>query len=90
MHRIPRRIDPRNFVGKKFQKIEESGERDDPGMPEHLERLVGRRENDPMEMNREAGDENGEIKIDAGEAGEAQRDAQEVESFHGEISGATA
>jgi hypothetical protein len=35
-----------------------------------------------MEMNGEAGGENGEVKIDAREAGEPERHAQEVESIH--------
>ena len=39
-----------------------------------------------MQMDREAGDENSEIKIDAGEAGEAERDSDRVESIHGELS----
>ena len=31
-----------------------------------------------MLMNRESGDENGEIKIDAGETGQTERDAEKV------------
>src|ERR1041385_6875061 len=39
-----------------------------------------------MEMDREASDENGEVKVDAGETGEAERDGDGVESIHGAIS----
>jgi hypothetical protein len=39
-----------------------------------------------MEMNGEPAGENGEVKIDAGEAGEPERHAQEIESIHGAIS----
>jgi hypothetical protein len=42
-----------------------------------------------MEMNGEPGGENGEVKVDAGEAGEPERHAQEVESIHGAISDPT-
>src|SRR5258708_31088188 len=83
---VPGGIDPRHFVGEKFQDIEDARDRDDPGLAEDFERLVLRRERDPMEMNREAGDENSEVKIDAREAGEPERHAQEVESIHGAIS----
>jgi hypothetical protein len=44
-------------------------------MAEDFERLIARGERDPVEMNREAGDEDGEIKIDASEAGEPERHA---------------
>jgi hypothetical protein len=36
-----------------------------------------------MEMNGESRSENGEIKIDTGQASEPERHAQEVESIHG-------
>ena len=41
-----------------------------------------------MLVYREASDEDGEIKIDSGEAGQAERHAQKVESFHAELSDA--
>src|SRR2546421_11948977 len=83
MDGVPGGIHPRNFVRKKFQEIENAGDRNDPRMPENFERLVIGRERDPMEMNGEARNENGEVKIDTREAGEPERDAQEVESVHG-------
>ena len=36
-----------------------------------------------MLMNREAGNENRQIKIDPGEAGEAEGDAEQFELVHG-------
>ena len=86
MDRVPRGIEPRDFVGKKFQDVEDTGNGDNPRLAEDFERLVIRRERDPMEMNGEARGENREIKIDPGEAGEPERHAQEVESIHGAIS----
>ena len=40
-----------------------------------------------MEMNGEAGGENRQVKIDAGEASEAESDGKQVQFFHGEIIG---
>ena len=37
-----------------------------------------------MKMNCEPGNEDSEVKIDASERGEAQRDAEKAELFHGE------
>jgi hypothetical protein len=85
---VPGGIDPGNFVGEKFQEIEDASDGNDPGLAEDFERLVIRRENDPVLMDGEAGDEDGEVKIDARETGEPERHAQQVESFHGEISNA--
>ena len=84
--RVPGRIDPWHFVGEKFQQIKDAGDDNDPGLAEHFERLVARRKRDPMQMDREAGGENGEVKIDAGKAGEAERDGDRVKSIHGELS----
>ena len=44
---------------------------DDPGLAENFEGMVARRENDPVLIDREAGDEDGQVKIDAGETREA-------------------
>ena len=83
---VPGGVDPRDFVGKKFEEIEDACDGDDPGVAEDLERLVGRRERDPMLVNRESGHENREIKIDSSQASKPERDAQQVESIHGAIS----
>ena len=83
---VPGRIHPRDFVREKFEEIENARDRDDPGMAEDFERLIVRREDDPVQVYRQAGDEDGEVKIDPGETGQAERHAQKVESFHAEIS----
>ena len=44
--------------------------------------MVLRRERDPFKMNGQAGNENRQIKINAGKRGEAERDTEEVQSFH--------
>ena len=36
-----------------------------------------------MLINSEADDEDGKVKVDAGETGEAERDTEEIESLHG-------
>ena len=78
MHCVPGGIEPRNLVGKKLQKIQNAGNRDDPGIPEGFERLVLRCEGDPMEMDGESGNENRKIKVDAGQAGQTQPDSKKI------------
>ena len=85
---VPGGIEPRNFVGEKFKEIKNAGDDDDPGVAEDFERLEIRGEDDPVLMDGEAGDENGQVKIEAGETGEAERDAQQAKSFHARISNA--
>ena len=41
-----------------------------------------------MLVDGETGHEDGEVKINPGETGQAERNAQKVKSFHAEISGA--
>jgi hypothetical protein len=83
---VPRRIDPRHFVGKKFEEIKDACNGHDPRLAEDFERLITGRECDPVLMNREAGDEDSQIQIDASEAGKPERHAHEIESVHGAIS----
>ena len=40
-----------------------------------------------MEMDSEAGDQNGEVKIKAGQGGKSEGDAEEVKFFHAESMG---
>ena len=85
---VPGGIEPRDFVGEKFEEIQKSGDDDDPGLAENFERLEIRREDDPMLVDGETGYENSQVKIEAGETGEAERDAQQAKSFHARISDA--
>src|SRR5436190_1989375 len=80
---IPHRIDPGNFIGKEFQKIENAGDGDDPRVTEDLKRLVLRRQGDPVKMDSQAGGENGQVKVDPRKRGETQRDGKQIEFFHG-------
>jgi hypothetical protein len=89
MDGVPDRIDPRNFVGEKFEEIENACDGDNPGIPEHAERLVIGRERDPMEVDGETRHENGEVQIDAGERGETERDSKKIEPFHAGKYGST-
>ena len=43
VHRVPGGVEPRNFVGKKLQKIENASDSDHPGISEDFERLILRR-----------------------------------------------
>ncbi len=70
------------FCPQKFEEIKNASDRNNHRIPKHFERLIGRRERDPMEMNGEAGGENRQVKIDAGEAGQAERDGKKVKLFH--------
>ncbi len=63
MDSVPDGIYPRNFVGEKFEKKKNSGNADNDWLAQDSERLILRRKNDPVEMNGEAGGENGEVKI---------------------------
>ena len=85
---VPGGIEPRDFVGEKFEEIKNAGDDDDPGLAENFERLEIRREDNPVLMDGETGDENGQVEIEAGETGEAERDAQQAKSFHARISDA--
>src|SRR5260370_31904236 len=82
MDGVPDRIDPRNFVGEKFEEIEKACDSDNPGIPEHAERLVIGRKGNPMEMDGETGQENGEIQIDACECSETERHSKKIEPLH--------
>ena len=88
MDRVPSTVDPRDFIGEKLQEIEHARNGDDDRITQYFERLIRRRERDPMEMNGEAGGENGEVKINSGEAGQAKGNAEKVEFFHAKIIGA--
>jgi seryl-tRNA synthetase len=79
---VPYRIDPRNFIREEFQEIQNAGNCDDPRITEDLERLVLRRERDPVKVNCEAGGENRQVKIDPGERGKTESDRKKIKSFH--------
>src|SRR5712692_404061 len=85
MDRIPSTVDPRDFIGEKLKEIEHARNRDDDRIPQHFERLIHRRERDPMEMNGEAGRENREVKINSRDASQAERHAEKIEFFHAKI-----
>ncbi len=82
MHCVPDGIHPRNLIGEKFEEIENTGDADDPRVTEDFERLILRRESDPVEMNGEPSCKNGEVKIDPRERSEAERDSEQIESLH--------
>ena len=75
---VPDRIHPGNFVGEEFEQVENSSDTDDPWIAEHFERLILRRKRDPVKMDCQAGGKNGEVKINAGERGETESDAEDV------------
>ena len=85
VHDIPGSVDPRDFVGEKFEEVENACDRHDDRIPEWLQRLELGREDDPVLVNGEPGDEDRQVKIDAGETREAKCDAEQVKSLHGRI-----
>jgi hypothetical protein len=53
------------ILSAKIRGNKECQRRNNHRITKHFERLIGRRERDPMEMNRESGGENRQVKIDA-------------------------
>ena len=51
---VPDGIHPWNFIGEKFEQIENTGDADDPRIAEDFERLILRRESNPVKMDCEA------------------------------------
>ena len=84
VHRVPYRIHPGNLIGEKFEKIKNTRDADDPGIAKDLEGLILRCQCDPVEMDRQPGGKDSEIKIDASQRSETERDSEQVHSFHGE------
>ena len=78
MDGVPDGINPRDFVCEKFEQIENTGDADNPRIAENFERLLLRREIDPVKMNGQPGDENCEIKIDPGKRSETERNAEQT------------
>lgn len=78
VHCVPGRVEPWNFIGEKLQEIENAGDCDDPRVPKDLERLILRRQRDPMEMNGHTGGENGQVKVHSGKGRQSQRDAKQI------------
>src|SRR5438552_2309806 len=70
---------------EKFAEIENASDRDDPRVTEHFERLILRRQSDPVKMDCKSSNENREVKIDAGERSETEGDSEQVQLFHGEL-----
>ncbi len=81
---VPGGIDPRDLVGEKFEEIQNARDGDDDRLAENVERLISRRERDPMEMDRHTGRENRQVKVDASERGESERDTEKIQSIHAE------
>ena len=84
MNGIPDRIHPWDFIGEKFEQIQSTRDANDPCVAEDFEGLILRRERDPVKIDRKPRRKNCEIKIDAGERGQTERDTEEVEPFHEE------
>ena len=78
VHSVPGRIEPRDFVGQKFEQIENARDGDHERMSKDLERLILRRQRDPMEMNGQTGGEDGQVKIQSGKGRQSQCDAKQI------------
>ena len=82
MNAVPGGIDPWNFVGEKFENVKRARDPDNQRVAEHLERMIGGREDNPVLMNCGTGGENRQIKINACKAGETERDPEQLELVH--------
>ena len=80
--RVPDRIYPWDFIGEKFEEIENTSDRDDPRVAEDFQRLILWRQSDPVKMDGESGNENGQVKIDAGERGQTESDSKKIKLLH--------
>ena len=82
MDRVPHGIDPRDLVGKKFERIQNASDADDPWIAEDLEGLVLSGQGDPVEVNGQPGGQNRQVQIDPGQRSQAKRHRQQIQSFH--------
>ena len=82
MHRVPDGIHPRNFVGKKFEEIENTGDGDYPRVREDFERLILWRQSDPVKMDCESGNENGQVKINTCKRSKPKRHSKKIKLLH--------
>ena len=83
--RVPDGIHPRNFISKELEEIEKTSDCNYPRVAEDLERLILWRQRDPVKMDGQSGDKNRQVKVDAGETSQAERDGKKVEFLHGAI-----
>ena len=84
VHRIPGRVNPRNFVRRELHGKEQSGSRQDPRISQHFQPLVFRGEGDPIKADGQTGEKDGQVKIQPGQSGQADRDTEKLEDFHGQ------
>ena len=82
MDSVPNRINPRNLIGEKLEQEENSRNDNDGWLAKNAQRLVLRRQNNPMEVNSEAGREDGQVKVEARQTSKSERDTQEIKPFH--------
>ena len=82
VHRVPDGIHPWNLIGEKFEKIENTCDADDPGIAQDFEGLILLCQCDPLEMDGQPSGKNSEVKINAGQRSETERDGEQVNLFH--------
>ncbi len=76
---VPDRVNVRNLVRKKFQKIQRDGDSQDPGMGESLQ---SRRETEHSEALEQAECRDRGVEIEAGRESSAQSEAERFERIH--------
>jgi len=84
VHRVPDGIHPWNLVGKKFEKIEDTCDANDPGIAQDFEGLILRRQRDPLEMDGQPSSKDSQVKINTRQRSETERDGDKIHSFHEE------
>ena len=85
MYGVPGGIDPGHLVGEKFQDIKRARDPQDERVAEHCERLVIGPEHNPMQVNCETSDEDRQVKVNAGQAGKTQGNAEQLDLVHAKI-----
>jgi hypothetical protein len=78
VHGVPDGIDPWNFVGKELEQIQNARDGDHERMSKDLERLILRRQRDPMEMNGQTGREDGQVKVHSGKGRQSECDSEQI------------
>ena len=79
---VPSGVDPRNLVGEKFDQIQHPRDRENHGMPKHLESLQRRRQRNPIKPQGQTSHENREVEIQACKGSQTQRDGEHFKDFH--------
>ena len=83
MNRIPKRIDPGDFIGEKFKAEKDRSDGNHRRFAQHHQFRIFHGNIHPAEIDRRSGNQNDKIKIETGEGRKAEGNSQCFEHFHG-------